>query len=140
MERMMRKALVGLALAVVATVGAARLAFELTTDTNTGPVNEAWALGAMEFRAWNDVRWTAWIVNGEFAQLPEQARSWHRHTSASIAYVDWDGVPRQAKVDGDAFLLAEHGDWNGHVERSEAIRYRDWDGVRQLRTVAQLNR
>ena len=136
----MRKVVVGLVLAIVATVGAARLAFELTTDTGTGPVNEAWAQGTAEFRAWNNVRWTAWIVNGEFVQIPEDARSWHRHTSASIDFVDWEGVPHQAKVDGDAFLLAEHGDWNGHVEHSEAIRYRDWDGTRQLRTVAQLSR
>ena len=136
----MRKAVVALVLALAATIGAARLAFELTTDTNTGPVNEAWAQGAAEFRGWNNVRWTAWIVNGEFVQIPEDAGRWHRHTSPSIDFVDWEGVPVQAKVDGDAFLLAEHGDWNGHVEQSEAIRYRDWDGTRQLRTVAQLSR
>ena len=136
----MRKAVVGLLLAMLATVGAARLAFELTTNVNTGPVNEAWVQGTAEFRAWNNVQWTTWIVNGEFVQIPVDARKWHRHTSPSIDFVDWDGVPVQAKVDGDAFLLAEHGDWNGHVERSEAIRYRDWDGTRQLRTVAQLSR
>ena len=136
----MRKAVVGLLLAMLATVGAARLAFELTTNVNTGPVNEAWVQGTAEFRAWNNVQWTTWIVNGEFVQIPVDARKWHRHTSPSIDFVDWDGVPVQAKVDGDAFLLAEHGDWNGHVERSEAIRYRDWDGIRQLRTVAQLSR
>ena len=136
----MRKAVVALVLAVAATIGAARVAFELTTDTNTGPVNEAWAQGAAEFRGWNSVRWTAWIVNGEFVQIPEDTARWHRHASPSIDFVDWEGVPVQARVDGDAFLVAEHGDWNGHVEHSEAIRYRDWDGARQLRTVAQLSR
>lgn len=136
----MRKALVGLVLAVAATVGAAKLAFELTTNTNTGPVNVAWAQGTAEFRAWNNVRWTTWIANGEFVQIPQDAASWHRHSSPSIDFVDWEGVPVQAKVDGDVFLLAEHGNWNGHVEHSEAIRYRDWEGIRQLRTVAQLSR
>ena len=136
----MRKAVVGLLLAMLATVGAARLAFELTTNVNTGPVNEAWMQGTAEFRAWNAVQWTTWIVNGEFVQIPVDARKWHRHTSPSIDFVDWDGVPVQAKVDGDAFLVAEHGDWNGRVEHSEAIRYRDWDGIRQIRTVAQLSR
>ncbi len=136
----MGKALVGLVLAVAATVGAARLAFELTVDAETGPVNAAWAQGKMQFRAWNNVRWTAWIIDGEFVQIPEEARSWHRHTNASIAYVDWEGVPHQAKVDGNTFLLAEHGDWKGHVEHAEAIRYRDWNGARRLRTVAQLSR
>lgn len=136
----MGRALVGFAAAVLATVGAARLAFELTTDTDTGPVNEAWAQGTMEFVAWNNVRWTTWIINGEFVQNPHETTNWSRHTNASIAFVDWDGVPQQAKVDGDVFLLAEHGDWNGHIERSEAIRYRDWDGTRQIRTVTQLSR
>lgn len=136
----MRNAVVGLVLAVAATIGAAKVAFELTANTNTGPVNEAWAQGTAEFRAWNNVRWTAWVINGEFVQIPEDTARWHRHSSPSIDFVDWEGVPVQAKVDGDAFLLAEHGDWNGHVEHSEVIRYRDWDGVRQLRTVAQLSR
>ncbi len=136
----MGRVLVGLVAAVLVTVGAARLAFELTSDTDTGPVNEAWAQRAMEFVAWNNVQWTTWIVNGEFVQIPHDTTDWSRHTNASIAFVDWEGVPRQAKVDGDAFLLAEHGDWNGHIERSEAVRYRDWDGTLQLRTVAQLSR
>lgn len=136
----MRMAVAGLLLAVAATVGAARLAYELTTAASAGPVNEPWAQGEMKFRAWNSVRWTAWIIDGEFAQIPEQARSWHRHTDASVDYVDWEGVPRQAKVEGDTFLLAERGDWDGHVERSGAIRYLDWDGARQFRTVAQLSR
>ena len=136
----MVKVLVGLAAAVLATVGAARLAFELTVDSDSGPVHQAWAQDKMEFVAWNNVRWTAWIINGEFAQIPQDADNWHRHTKASVAFVDWEGVPHQAKVDGDAFLVAEHGDWNGHIERSEAIRYRAWDGARHLRTVAQLSR
>ena len=136
----MVKVLVGLAAAVLATVGGARLAYELTVDTDTGPVHEAWAQGTMKLVAWNNVRWTAWIIDGEFVQIPQGTDKWHRHTNASVAFVDWEGVPQQAKVDGAAFLLAEHGDWNGHVERSEAIRYRDWDGARQLRTVAHLSR
>ena len=136
----MRKALLGLLAAVLATVGAARLAYEATAERGSGPVAEAWAQGTMEFVGWNSVRWTTWVVSGEFVQIPQQTGRWSRHTNASIAYVDWDGVPHQAKVDGDAFLLAEHGDWNGHVERSEAIRYRDWESTRQLRTIAQLTR
>ena len=136
----MRKALLGLLAAVLATVGAAKLAYEATADRGSGPVNEAWAQGTIEFVAWNNVRWTAWVVKGEFVQIPRDSNRWSRHTNASIAYVDWDGVPRQAKVDGDAFLLAEHGDWSGHVERSEAVRYRDWEGTRELRTVTQLTR
>ena len=75
-----------------------------------------------------------------FQLVPRDGGRWSRHSNISIAYLDWDGEPRQAKIDGDVFLLVDEGDWQGTVERSESIEYRDWAGNRQLRTVAELRR
>ena len=136
----MKKALVGLAAAFFAAIAAANIAFRASTDVGVEPVNEAWEQNKMEFVAWNNERWTAWIHAGAFEQAPEDTRNWHRHAKASIAFTGWDGEAWQAKVDGDVFLLALEGDWDGEVNRSEAIRYRDWSGNNQIRTVADLTR
>lgn len=121
-------------------IAAAQVAYRVTTDPGDEPAVEAWSQNKMEFVAWNDVRWTAWIHDGLFEQLPADGGRWSRHANASIAFTDWDGEPWQAKVDGDVFLLAHRGNWQAPAERSEAIRYRDWSGRNQIRTVAELTR
>ena len=62
-----------------------------------------------------------------------------RH-QVSLAFIDGQGQPWQAKIDGQQFLLAHRGNWQGRIERAGAVRYRDWRGNAQLRTVAQLRR
>lgn len=136
----MVKGILGLVAGVLAAIVAANLAFEATANVGRQPINEPWAQGRMEFVAWNDERWTAWVVGGDFTQLPENEGKWSRHASPSVAFTDWAGEMWQAKIDGDVFLLAYRGDWNGSIERSDAIRYRDWAGNNQLRTVTQLRR
>lgn len=136
----MFKIILILTTAVLAVILAAKLSFEATANTGNQPVNQPWALGTMEFVAWNGEQWTTWVRAGVFEQIPQSEGKWSRHTNASIAYTDWEGRLWQAKIDGEEFLLAFHGEWEGSVERSDAIRYRDWTGVNQLRTVAQLKR
>lgn len=126
--------------AVLAVILAAKLTFDAVSYSGSQPVNQPWARGTMEFVAWNGEQWTSWIRAGVFEQIPQDSEAWSRHANASIAYTDWDGRMWQAKIDGEEFLLAFHGDWEGSVERSGAIRYRDWTGMNQLRTVAQLRR
>lgn len=136
----MKQALVGIFTAFLVAIAAAQFAFQLTEKEGDRPGNAAWAQDRMEFVAWNNKRWTAWIHDGAFEQLPEDTANWSRHANPRIAYFDWDGEAFQAKIDGNSFLLARHGDWGGAVEVSEAIRYRDWSGNNQLRTVAELRR
>jgi len=136
----MFKIILILTTAVLAVILAAKLSFEVTANTGNEPVNQPWVQGTMEFVAWNGEQWTTWVRAGVFEQIPQSEGKWSRHTNASIAYTDWEGRLWQAKIDGEEFLLAFHGDWEGSVERSDAIRYRDWTGVNQLRTVAQLKR
>jgi hypothetical protein len=136
----MTKVLLGLAAAILVAIVAARFAYNVSSDPGDGPANEAWAQSKMEFVAWNNDKWTAWIHNGAFEQAPQNTDNWSRHSNASIAFTDWEGEAWQAKIDGDAFLLAHQGNWQGSVDRSEAIRYRDWSGNNQLRTVAELQR
>ena len=90
--------------------------------------------------AWNGGQWTTWIREGQFELIPEDDKNWSRHVNPTLAFVDWEGQKWQAKIDGDMFLLAHRGNWQGEVERSDAIRYRDWAGSKQLRTVSQLQR
>jgi hypothetical protein len=136
----MIKALLCLLAAFVATVAAANLAFSISSGPGDERDREPWAQNRMEFVAWNDEWWTAWIRDGAFEQLPQNDQKWSRHSNTSLAFTDWDGNAWQAKIDGDEFLLAHRGDWNGPTERAATIRYRDWDGNNQLRTVAQLRR
>ncbi|MCZ6828716.1 MAG: hypothetical protein O7F73_03880 [Gammaproteobacteria bacterium] len=133
---------VGLSLiaALLATVVAARLAFEATVNTASEPVNQPWAQGTMQFVTWNHEKWSAWIRDDAFEQLPQNTDKWNRHTNASLAFIDWEGRAWQAKIDGDDFLLAHRGDWAGATERAVAIRYRDWQGKNKLRTTVQLRR
>lgn len=136
----MAKALAGLIAAVVLTIAAAEFAFVSTRDAGNEPINEPWAQNRMEFTAWNNEMWTAWIRDDAFELQPVDQGTWHRHSNPSIAFIDWEGEAWQAKIDGDEFLLAHRGDWSVHSESSTAIRYRDWAGRNQIRTVAQLRR
>lgn len=136
----MKKALVGIFAAFLLAIAAAQFAFQMTDKEGEGPGNEAWNRDRMEFIAWNNERWTAWIHDGAFEQLPEDTANWSRHAKSSIAYIDWEGEVYQAKIDGDKFKLVHRGNWGGDVEVSDAIRYRDWSGNKELRTVAELRR
>jgi len=136
----MSKVVWGLLAALLVTIVAAKLVFEVTSYASDEPVNQPWAQNAMEFVAWNNEKWTAWIRDDAFEQLPQHKGKWSRHSNPSIAFIGWEGKPWQAKVDGEAFLLAHRGDWKGTAVRAIAIRYRDWEGNNQLRTVAQLRR
>lgn len=136
----MTKVALSLLAAVLAPIFAARLLYHATADTDTEPTPQPWAQHAMEFVAWNDERWTAWIRDDRFELLPREEGRWRRHDNVSLAFTDWQGQPWQVKIDGEQFLLAHRGDWNGRIERASAVRYRDWRGRPQLRTVAQLRR
>lgn len=136
----MSKVVVIVVAAFLATIIAAQLAYQANPNTHGNPGNQPWAQGQMEFVAWNDEKWTAWIRGEKFEQLPQNSSKWSRHSNPSLAFIDWDGEAWQAKIDEGVFLLAHHGDWNGTIERAPAIRYRDWKGNKQLRTVAQLRR
>lgn len=140
MMNLKQRALGGFVLAVLVAIVAANFAYQSTTDAASDPGNDAWATHRMELVAWNNVRWTAWVHDGQFELVPADDGRWHRHSSASVAFVDWDGELWQAKIDGSEFLLAPNGEWEGEIERSDSIRYRDWSGNRQLRTVANLER
>jgi hypothetical protein len=94
----------------------------------------------MQFVAWNGARWTAWIRDETFEHVPQDPSRWSRHSNRSLAFIDWEGGPWQAKIDGEEFVLAHRGDWQEPTERATAIRYRDWTGKQQVRTVAQLRR
>jgi len=136
----MSKVVVIVVAAFLATIIAAQLAYQANPNTRSNPGNQPWAQDQMEFVAWNDEKWTAWIRGGKFEQSPQNSRRWSRHANASLAFIDWDGEAWQAKIEDGVFLLAPHGDWNGTIERASAIRYRDWTGNKKLRTVAQLRR
>lgn len=136
----MYKVVLGLLAAVLATVVAAKLAFEATVYTGSEPANQPWSQDTMQFVAWNHEMWTAWIRGDVFEQLPQNTDKWNRHANTSLAFIDWEGRAWQAKIDGVDFLLAHRGDWEGPTERATAIRYRDWKGKNKLRTVAQLRR
>ena len=122
------------------TIVAARMLYDATSYRGNEPANQPWVQSTMEFVAWNDQRWLAWIHDDAFEQIPQDDRNWSRHSNVTLAFTDWEGEMWQAKIDGDEFLLAHRGDWEGLIERSDAIRYRDWAGTNQLRTVVQLKR
>jgi hypothetical protein len=137
----MQRALLGVSLALfLAAIAAAQYAYRVSTDTGDAPVAEAWAQNKMEFVAWNNEQWTAWIHDGMFEHAPENSADWSRHSKASVAFTGWDGEALQAKIEGDLFLIAHQGNWEDSVDRSDALRYRDWSGNNQIRTVAELLR
>lgn len=136
----MARALLGISAAFLVAIAAAQFAYRVSSDPGDGTISEAWAQNKMEFVAWNNDEWTAWIHDGAFEQTPQNTDDWSRHSNTSIAFVDWEGEAWQAKIDGDMFLLAYQGNWGESTDRSEAIRYRDWSGNNQIRTVAELNR
>lgn len=134
------KAVIGLLVAFAATIGGARLASEASM-TPDGQVSAApWAQHSMDYIAWNGLRWTAWIRDGNFELLPETEGNWHRHANTTLAYIGWDGEPMQARIQGEHFVIAHRGEWHGSVEEANAIRYRDWEGANRIRTVTQLTR
>ncbi len=134
------KPMIGLFAGIVVVIAASKFAYDAKTDIGDEPVNAAWAQGKMEFLAWNNEKWTAWVQDDMFDQVPQNNDLWTRHSNASLAFTNWEGESWQAKIDGDIFLLAHQGDWQGTVEKSDAIRFRDWSGNNQLRTVADLRR
>ncbi|MCG8377973.1 MAG: hypothetical protein MI865_00705 [Proteobacteria bacterium] len=136
----MTRAFAVLFLAIIATIVAAKLLFEFTTQTGAAAESNPWSNNRMEFVAWNNERWTGTVRDGAFELVPLNTNDWSRHTNSTLAYIDWNGEPWQAKLDGDAFLLAYRGDWNGDTVRANAIQYRDWQDSEQLRTVSQLTR
>ena len=136
----MKKAILGLFAAVFATIVAANVTYNAVADKGSEPINQPWQQDRMEFVAWNNEQWTAWIIDEAFEQTPQDTGKWSRHSNPSLAFVDWSGEMWQAKTDGAEFLLARRGDWNGPILRTNAIRYRDWQGRNQVRTTAQLRR
>ena len=136
----MIKVILGVTAALLATIVAAQLAYNANPNTRGKPGHQPWAQTRMEFVTWNNERWTTWIREDKFEQLPQNSERWSRHSNSSLAFIDWEGEAWQAKIDDDVFLLAYRGDWNGIIERSSAIHYRDWTGNKKLRTVAQLRR
>jgi len=139
-DRSLTKAISGLILSVLVVILAAKITYNLNTDYGDEPANIAWAQNEMQFVAWNNEKWTAWIHNGAFELAPQNTDTWSRHSNISLAFTDWQGESWQAKIDGETFLLALRGDWQGTVEQVDAIRFRDWSGNNQLRTVAELQR
>jgi len=130
----------GLLVAFLIAIAAAKFAYNVTVESGGEPANAPWSQDKMEFVAWNEGKWTAWIRGGSFELDPQNTGHWSRHSNPSIAYIDWDGEAWQAKIEGNEFVLARRGNWAEAVERSEAIRYRDWSGNNQLRTVPDLQR
>jgi hypothetical protein len=130
----------GLLVAFLIAIAAAKFAYSVTVESGGEPADAPWSQDKMEFVAWNEGKWTAWIRGGSFELDPQNTGNWSRHSNPSIAYIDWDGEARQAKIEGNEFVLARRGNWAEAVERSEAIRYRDWSGNNQLRTVPDLQR
>ena len=125
---------------LLAPVLAARLAYSVKSPAAEEPVYAPWAQNSMEFVTWNGEEWTSWIRDENFEHRPQNTDQWSQYSTGSVAFMDWENTPWQAKIEGDRFLLAHHGDWQGHIEHASAIRYRDWHGNNQLRTVAQLTR
>jgi len=136
----MTKAIAVLLSAVLVAVLASRLLYHATAGVDTVSTSQPWAQNSMEFVAWDDERWTAWIRDDRFELRPRAEGKWQPHINTSLAFTDWEGKPWQAKIEGQQFLLAYQGDWKGRIERTSALRYRDWRGYHQLRTVAQLRR
>jgi hypothetical protein len=139
-ERSVTKAILGLITAILLAILAARITYNLNTDYGEAPANIAWAQSEMQFVAWNNEKWTAWIHDGAFELAPQNTDMWSRHSNVSLAFTDWHGESWQAKIEGESFLLAFRGDWQGSVKQADAIRFRDWSGNNQLRTVAELQR
>lgn len=127
-------------MAVVASVGAAKLTYEMISYRGAEPINAPWQQSAMEFVTWNGERWTAWIRDDVFELRPVNEGKWSPHANTTLAFINWEGEPWQAKIDGDEFLLAHRGEWRSSIERDNAIRYRNWEGKYELRSLDQLRR
>jgi len=136
----MTRVALSLLAAFLIVIAAAKLAYSVAAESGAEPVDHPWSQGKMEFVAWNNEKWTAWIRDGAFELVPQNTDDWSRHSNPTIAFSDWEGEAWQAKIEGNEFVLARRGNWAGPVERSEAIRYNDWSGNNQLRTVPELQR
>ncbi|HWM29583.1 MAG TPA: hypothetical protein VNQ14_14070 [Woeseiaceae bacterium] len=136
----MTRVALGLLAAFLIVIAAARFAYSVSTESGVEPVDTPWSQSRMEFVAWNDEKWTAWIRDDKFELVPQNTSDWSRHANPTIAFYDWDGNAWQVKIEGQEFILVRQGNWGGPVERSEALRYRDWSGNNQLRTVPDLRR
>ena len=130
----------GLLAAFLLVIAAAKFTYSVTAGSAVEPVDPPWSQDKMEFVAWNNEKWTAWIRDGAFELVPQNTDDWSRHANPTIAFFDWDGEAWQAKIDGEEFVLARRGNWGEPLERSEALRYRDWSRNNQLRTVPDLQR
>jgi hypothetical protein len=124
----------------VIVIGAVTWAARVGSTVDIADGVQPWSQDTMQFVAWNNQRWTAWIRDGEFVFVPENERRWSRHSKATIAFIDWQGEPWQARISGDLFVLAPRGDWENSALSSTAIRYQDWSGAARIRTVQQLAR
>jgi hypothetical protein len=91
----------------------------------------------MEFVTWNGSNWTTWVRDEAFEHRPQHEGTWHPHAKPTLSYINWDGEPTKATIDGQTFVVAPHGMGSS---RQDAIRYRDWDGENRLRTYNQLQR
>jgi len=89
----MIKIVFGLSAVVLATVLAAKLAFNATAYTGDTPVNQPWAQNTMEFVTWNGEKWTAWIRDSTFEQRPQNDVKWSAHANTSRAFIGWEGKP-----------------------------------------------
>lgn len=136
----MVKFVLSLLATTLVVIGAAKLTFEANSYKGSSSANQPWAQDRMEFIAWNNEKWTAWIIDGVFQQFPQNTTKWSRHANASLAFIDWEGTTWQAKIEGEVFVLAYRGDWKGLLQRTRTIRYRDWQGNKKLRTSVQLSR
>ena len=57
----MIKVVLGLLAAVLVTILAAKLSYEVTVYSGAESINRPWTQNTMEFVAWNGEKWTAWI-------------------------------------------------------------------------------
>jgi hypothetical protein len=135
----MNRVLFALIAVIIGAAAAATWVARAGSEVHGAPGDQPWAQDRMQFVAWNNERWTAWISDGEFVLMPENTRRWSRHRKATVAFVDWQGEPWQARIDGELFTLAPRRQW-ASAETSHAIRYRDWAGAPRIRTVQQLTR
>ena len=133
----MSKIVLGILAAAFCTIVAAKLAYDASAHPSEARLNEPWAQNRMEFVAWNGNNWTAWIRDESFEHRPQHEGTWHPHANPTLSYINWDGEPTKATIEGETFVVAPHG---MDSSRQDAIRYRDWDGENRLRTYNQLQR
>ena len=133
----MAKIALGILVAVVCTIVAAKLAYDASVHAGPLAVNEPWAQNKMEFVTWNGNKWTAWVHDGAFEHRPQHEGTWHAHSKSTLSFLDWEGNPAKATIDDEVFVVVPYG---GATSHEAAIRYRDWNGESRIRTFNQLQR